>query len=422
MKIFSSIVFSMLISLSLTASGVEIGNIHINGKMKGLEVIGHAEATVRISSGKKEDKAYKRTEDGTAITLQLSDPNAAYRIYIPINANVVIKPEDIYYEGSEKTALLDARLVRLSNLAGNVEFYGDHYTIVLDVFSASSSIVTYGHILGSLGELKAQSFLSLDSYLGNIDIQVSNANQYNIKATAKNGTVTIDEAVKGVTSDLPSILAYVEMGEQIQISASDESQGTKDDLTRQLIEIYLEDQGKNVVDDADLDYLRRKGYGAFIDALPEIPNWHRDYRQKHYLAIKEIMAEHGTLRKEDFSESLAFSGLQIAFINSPRLRKEYAEQNRIINEKFWSTELFQNDPNPFKDETMIGFNLSDAAKANLTVYNVANKIIYKTDINGVKGYNKVTLDVETLGTTGVLYYTLKSGDFSKTMKMIVSEK
>ncbi|MFT6333642.1 MAG: hypothetical protein ACJATI_000370 [Halioglobus sp.] len=86
-----------------------------------------------------------------------------------------------------------------------------------------------------------------------------------------------------------------------------------------------------------------------------------------------------------------------------------------------ATELFQNEPNPFKGQTVVSFNLVDAAQATLTVFDVTGKVVTNENIAGVRGYNSVTLNANQLGTSGVLYYTLESGEFTATKKMIIIE-
>jgi len=86
-----------------------------------------------------------------------------------------------------------------------------------------------------------------------------------------------------------------------------------------------------------------------------------------------------------------------------------------------ATELFQNEPNPFNGVTVVGFNLTEAAAATMTVYDVTGKVIVRNNIDGVKGYNTVNFTANQLGTSGVLYYTLESGDFTATKKMIIIE-
>ena len=86
-----------------------------------------------------------------------------------------------------------------------------------------------------------------------------------------------------------------------------------------------------------------------------------------------------------------------------------------------ASELYQNEPNPFKGQTVVGFNLAEAGAATMTVFDVTGKVIVKENIDGVRGYNTVNFTANQLGTSGVLYYTLESGDFTATKKMIIIE-
>jgi len=81
--------------------------------------------------------------------------------------------------------------------------------------------------------------------------------------------------------------------------------------------------------------------------------------------------------------------------------------------------LFQNEPNPFKDQTMIGFELAEAGEVTFTVSDVAGEILKVINTEGVKGYNVIPLDADDFGVTGVLYYTLECKDFTDTKKMII---
>jgi hypothetical protein len=81
-------------------------------------------------------------------------------------------------------------------------------------------------------------------------------------------------------------------------------------------------------------------------------------------------------------------------------------------------ELYQNEPNPFKDKTVIGFRLPAAAAAILTVYDAAGRVVFTQKGDYAKGYNAVVLDRSLLKTSGVLYYTLETATDSATKKMI----
>ena len=91
-----------------------------------------------------------------------------------------------------------------------------------------------------------------------------------------------------------------------------------------------------------------------------------------------------------------------------------------FNGELASTEgfkLYQNTPNPFKGETLIGFDLPEAADGTLTVFDINGKALQVVRRTFDKGYNQVTFKSGQLP-AGVLSYTLETGDFAQTRKMI----
>jgi subtilisin-like proprotein convertase family protein len=84
-------------------------------------------------------------------------------------------------------------------------------------------------------------------------------------------------------------------------------------------------------------------------------------------------------------------------------------------------ELFQNEPNPFRGQTTVSFVMPSSAKATLSVFDVTGKVVAVRVVDAVKGLNSEIFTREQLGATGVLYYTLESGDFTATKKMIIVE-
>jgi len=77
----------------------------------------------------------------------------------------------------------------------------------------------------------------------------------------------------------------------------------------------------------------------------------------------------------------------------------------------------QNAPNPFNPTTTIGFTLAEAGDVNIDVYNVAGQKV-DTLVNDFmeSGSHSVVWDASGFS-AGVYFYTIKSGDFSRTMKM-----
>ena len=82
--------------------------------------------------------------------------------------------------------------------------------------------------------------------------------------------------------------------------------------------------------------------------------------------------------------------------------------------------LYQNIPNPFAGETVIGFYLAHAGDAVLTVSDVQGRVLRVVRGAYGAGYHQVRLRSEELP-SGVLQYTLTSGDFTATRRMTVGE-
>jgi len=81
--------------------------------------------------------------------------------------------------------------------------------------------------------------------------------------------------------------------------------------------------------------------------------------------------------------------------------------------------LSQNRPNPFRNETVIEFELPEATTATLTIYDVAGRILKTIKGDYSKGVNMETINSSDLNATGVMYYQLDTPTQSATMKMIV---
>ncbi|MBK6948466.1 MAG: T9SS type A sorting domain-containing protein [Haliscomenobacter sp.] len=83
--------------------------------------------------------------------------------------------------------------------------------------------------------------------------------------------------------------------------------------------------------------------------------------------------------------------------------------------------LNQNTPNPFSGETVIGFTLPAAGEATLTIQDVTGRTLRVVKGQFAQGDNQVTVKSADLNATGVLTYTLTSGEFVATKKMIILE-
>ncbi len=80
-------------------------------------------------------------------------------------------------------------------------------------------------------------------------------------------------------------------------------------------------------------------------------------------------------------------------------------------------DLFQNRPNPFKNETVIGFALPTRAKAKVTILDMQGKLLKTIEEEYEGGYNQVTINSNELP-RGILYYRLETAFGTKVQKMM----
>ncbi|MFH1900168.1 MAG: T9SS type A sorting domain-containing protein [Patescibacteria group bacterium] len=108
-------------------------------------------------------------------------------------------------------------------------------------------------------------------------------------------------------------------------------------------------------------------------------------------------------------------GNRVAPDNNIGLTSDVENPEKIVVAGF---SLSQNYPNPFNPETRISYSIEKAGQVKLAVYNVLGQKVADL-VNEFKAANtyKVNFDASKL-TSGVYFYRLEVGDYSKTMKMI----
>lgn len=81
-------------------------------------------------------------------------------------------------------------------------------------------------------------------------------------------------------------------------------------------------------------------------------------------------------------------------------------------------EVYQNEPNPFSNQTVIGFRIPSSSAVKLKIYDQSGKILYMTEKNFEKGQNQFTITSEELSVSGMLYYEISTDKSRSTRKMI----
>ncbi len=115
----------------------------------------------------------------------------------------------------------------------------------------------------------------------------------------------------------------------------------------------------------------------------------------------------------NFTEAVAYDeqeipmNLNLVFINPTDMQTNLVFQ------------LHQNQPNPFKRVTNIGFTLPETGPAKLVIYDVSGNILKTYNEIYEQGYNEISIMRQELPAGGVLFYKLQTPTHTATKKMIL---
>ena len=83
--------------------------------------------------------------------------------------------------------------------------------------------------------------------------------------------------------------------------------------------------------------------------------------------------------------------------------------------------LMQNTPNPWDEQTTIGFHLPKEGETTLRVLDLTGRVVWEMKDQFSAGYNQVSIQKSDIGTAGIWYYEVQSGAYYGSRKMIIIE-
>jgi len=92
-----------------------------------------------------------------------------------------------------------------------------------------------------------------------------------------------------------------------------------------------------------------------------------------------------------------------------------------FNNEFQVSELilYQNEPNPFTESTIVRFTLPEATSATIRIYDVSGNLVKQYERDYTKGLNSIKVLVSELNKTGILYYQIETKRYSATKRMAI---
>jgi hypothetical protein len=133
-----------------------------------------------------------------------------------------------------------------------------------------------------------------------------------------------------------------------------------------------------------------------------------------------VRANAGDNLSEGLDITSRFTAAEAYERNTGNLRNLALVFNEIEVEN-GANELFQNTPNPVRNQTVISFQLETAqAEVLISIRDAAGRIIREFNQEGTAGYNSLVVDNRMLNNAaGVYSYTVTAGEWVATKRMIV---
>ncbi|MBK8195329.1 MAG: T9SS type A sorting domain-containing protein [Lewinellaceae bacterium] len=197
----------------------------------------------------------------------------------------------------------------------------------------------------------------------------------------------------------------VKAGEVIEVNmaAAEATQG---------YQFTLNLSGLEVADIVERDGVKSNNFGVFADALTVSIDGVRDFTVRFRATrpgrLSEMLGVSSRITRAE-AYSLSNNRLEVAL-------RFNGQGGAVISGVGF--ELYQNQPNPFVNKTLIGFHLPEASEATLSIFDETGRMLFTQKGQFGKGYNAIAVDRALLNTTGVMYYKLETATDAATKKMI----
>jgi len=159
--------------------------------------------------------------------------------------------------------------------------------------------------------------------------------------------------------------------------------------------------------------VKSNNIGVFNNRLTLSVNSGQTLSSDNLLTLRMKATQSGTLSEmltmgSEVTRAEAYVGTDLEVVNID-----------LTNNTATTFELYQNEPNPFNEYTVIGFNMPKSGEATLTMYDVTGKTLKVIEGNYAQGYNSISISSDDLGVAGMVYYKLQTGEFTATKHMVV---
>ncbi|NJN33252.1 MAG: T9SS type A sorting domain-containing protein [Saprospiraceae bacterium] len=166
-----------------------------------------------------------------------------------------------------------------------------------------------------------------------------------------------------------------------------------------------------------LDNLTDKNFGLFDNALTTSWDGNVGHQNTVIFSLKIKAKQNGRLSQFlSLGSNLTPAESYDQNWQRQRIELRFSDESGAVETPFV---LYQNEPNPFREATKIGFHLPTKTNGKMTVFDATGRTVKGIERAFDKGYNEVILDKSDLGAAGIYYYRLETPTHFATKKMLL---
>ena len=211
---------------------------------------------------------------------------------------------------------------------------------------------------------------------------------------------------------------YVTKGEEVSVAikAKEINEIEAFQFTMSMPQLIAKDVNSDNINISDLNIWQYEGGLTMV--------WHRsdedtDIESDHLFKLVFIAQQDGRLSElldinSDITKALIYREDEMGDIS---LELQFEEIQKSAQTS--TNRLYQNVPNPFSKETIIGFELSNGGETTLSIFDITGTLIHEVRQTFSAGYNEIKIDGQSIKDRGVLIYRLDQGDYSDYKRMVI---
>jgi len=288
----------------------------VKGEVNYLEIRGQGGDNIAIQEYQNSNNLiqhYRQEIEGDVCTITLKHKHGGINLFVPQDLNLNIQLDPTAYEDGPLD-LNDFGNINLRDLTGNLEINTDGFHVQFKDINGLSSIVTYGDIQGKFKNRQPGKLINLDTYLGNVYVQISKDYKVDISAKAVKGTSYINDLFLNDQSYPNRLSIHSENGKYINVDTIgiiDVQLITHPELRDQYIELFVKYWGYKLYPEARVK-LEKLGYQEMLNEFATDPqqNFNKTALAEELMTLIE---KHGVPDYKMVGNEMPFKAIEFLF-------------------------------------------------------------------------------------------------------------